>query len=70
MSVNYVRAKKRGYYRCTGRYNGGIENRCSMSRIVRAKEAEAEVWEFVYGMLTNPARLAAGLEKMQDNEDA
>ena len=70
MSVNYIRAKDRGYYRCTGRYNGGIENRCSMSRTVRAEEAEAQVWEFVYGILTDPARLAGGLEKMQDDEAA
>jgi hypothetical protein len=68
MSVNYIPAKDRGYYRCTGRYNGGIENRCPMSRTVRAEEAEAQVWEFVYGILTNPARLKAGLEKMQDNQ--
>ncbi len=70
MSVNYLLAKDRGYYRCTGRYNGGVENRCSMSRTVRAEEAEAKVWEFVHGILTNPARLSAGLEKMQDNEAA
>jgi hypothetical protein len=68
MSMNYIPAKKRGYYRCTGRYNGGVENRCSVSRTVRAEEAEAEVWEFVRGILTDPARLVAGLEKMHENE--
>jgi hypothetical protein len=60
ISVNYIPAKERGYYRCTGRYNGGVENRCSAGRTVRADEAEAEVWKFVRAVLTDPARLAAG----------
>jgi chromosome segregation ATPase len=68
MSVNYIRAKGRGYYRCTGRYNGGVEKRCSMSRTRRAEEAGAQVWEFVSEILTNPYRLAQGLEKMLENE--
>jgi site-specific DNA recombinase len=68
MSVNYIRAKGRGYYRCTGRYNGGIEARCSMSRTVRAEEAEMRVWKFVREILTNPHRLALGLEKMLESE--
>ena len=41
MSVNYIRARGRGYYRCTGRYNGGVEKRCSMSRTRRAEVAPA-----------------------------
>ena len=68
MSVNYIAAKDRGYYCCTGRYNGGVENRCSASRTVRAEKAEVEVWEFVRRVLTDSARLAAGLENMQENE--
>lgn len=64
MSVNYIPAKDRGYYRCTGRYNGGVENRCSASRNVRAEKAEAEIWEFVRSVLTDPACLVAGLERM------
>jgi hypothetical protein len=68
MSVNYIAAKDRGYYRCTGRYNGGVENRCSASRTVRAEKAEAEIWEFVRSVLTDPALLVAGLEKMHKNE--
>jgi site-specific DNA recombinase len=68
MSVNHIRAKGQGYYRCTGRYNGGIENRCSMSRTVRAEEAETRVWAFVSEILTNPQRLAQGLEKMLEDE--
>ena len=68
MSVNYIRAKGRGYYRCTGRYNGGVEHRCSMSRTVRAEEAQGQVWTFVSEILTDPHRLARGLEKMLENE--
>ena len=68
MTVNYVPTRERGYYRCSGRYNGGVENRCSVTRTVRAEEAEAEVWEFVRSVLTDPARLVAGLEKMHENE--
>ena len=66
--MNYIAAKDRGYYRCTGRYNGGVENRCSASRTVRAEKAEAEIWEFVRSVLTDPALLVAGLEKMHKNE--
>jgi site-specific DNA recombinase len=68
MRMNYVGAKRRGYYRCTGRYNGGVENRCSMSHTVRAEEADKRVWEFVSEILTNPHRLTRGLEKMLENE--
>jgi hypothetical protein len=68
MSMNYVGTKRRGYYRCTGRYNGGIENRCSMSHTVRAEEADTRVWEFVSEILTNPHRLTRGLEKMLEDK--
>ena len=68
MSVNYIRAKGRGYYRCTGHYNGGIENRCSRGHTVRAEGAEARVWESVNEILTDPHRLTLGLEKMLENE--
>ncbi|MBV9454143.1 MAG: zinc ribbon domain-containing protein [Rubrobacter sp.] len=68
MSVNYIRAKGRGYYRCPGRYNGGVEKPCSMSHTVRAEEAGGQVWEFVSEILTNPYRLTQGLEKMLESE--
>ncbi len=45
-----------------------MENRCFVTRTVWAEEAEAEVWEFVRSVLTDPARLVAGLEKMHENE--
>jgi hypothetical protein len=68
MSVNYIRAKGRGNYRCTGRYNGGIKNRCSRGHTVRAEGAEVRFWKFVREILTNPHRLTQGLEKMLENE--
>ena len=70
MSVNYIRAKDRGYYRCAARYNGGLENACSMSRTMRAEVVGARVWEFVSEILTNPSNLARGLERMIENERA
>jgi hypothetical protein len=39
-----------------------------MSHTVRADEADKRVWEFVSNILTNPDRLARGLEKMLENE--
>jgi hypothetical protein len=39
-----------------------------MSHTVRAEEADKRVWEFVSNILTNPDRLARGLEKMLENE--
>jgi hypothetical protein len=39
-----------------------------MSRTIRADKAETRVWEFVSEILTNPHRLAQGLEKMLENE--
>ena len=70
MSVNYIRAKDRGYYRCAARYNGGLENSCSMSRTMRAEVVGARVWEFVNELLTNPSNLVRGLERMIENERA
>src|SRR5919112_685435 len=70
MSVNYIRAKDRGYYRCAARYNGGLENACSMSRTMRAEVVGARVWNFVSEILTNPSRLARGLERMIENKRA
>jgi hypothetical protein len=70
LSVNYIRAKDRGYYRCAARYNGGLENACSMSRTMRAEVVGARVWEFVREILTNPSNLARGLERRIEHERA
>jgi hypothetical protein len=68
MSVNYIRAKDRGYYRCAARYNGGLEHACSMSRTMWAEVVGARIWNFVSEILTNPSNLARGLERMIENE--
>ncbi len=39
-----------------------------MSRTVRAEEAGAQVWEFVYEILTDPVRLVYVFEKMLESE--
>jgi hypothetical protein len=67
MGTNAVVVRNRFYYRCAGRYNGGLAA-CSAGRYIQAEKAEAEVWGFVRSILTDPSRLAAGLEKMQENE--
>ncbi|HVF02289.1 MAG TPA: zinc ribbon domain-containing protein [Rubrobacteraceae bacterium] len=67
MGTNAVVARNRFYYRCAGRYNGGLAA-CSASRYIQAEKAEAEVWGFVRDILTDPSRLTVGLEKMQENE--
>ena len=67
MGTNAVVVRNRFYYRCAGRYNGGLAA-CSASRYIQAEKAEAEVWGFVRSILTDPSRLTAGLEKMQENE--
>jgi site-specific DNA recombinase len=68
MSTNYIASRNRAYYRCTGHYNGGIEKRCSMNHALRADKAEEKVWKFVSEVLTNPSRLARGIERMSENE--
>ena len=45
----------------------GLARRAA-NRHIRAERVEAEVWEFVRAVLTDPARLTAGLEKMHENE--
>lgn len=68
MSTNYVVSRNRAYYRCAGHYNGGIEKRCSMNHTLREDKAEEKVWKFVSEVLTDPSRLARGLEKMLEDE--
>jgi Recombinase zinc beta ribbon domain len=67
MSTNHILSRSAAYYRCAGHYQGWLA-RCPANRTIRAEKAEAEVWEFVRGILTDPECLAAGLEKVQENE--
>lgn len=57
------------YYRCRKRNRDGREA-CSHRECHRAEEAEAMVWEFVSGLLREPARLRAGLERLIEQERA
>lgn len=58
------------YYKCPNRRpRPGIVERCPGSRKShKAEEVEALVWGFVSGLLKDPARLEAGLEKKIEEE--
>jgi site-specific DNA recombinase len=43
---------------------------CSMSKNIRAEDAEYAVWSFVTSLLLNPETLREGLEKMIERERA
>jgi site-specific DNA recombinase len=60
------------YYKCPNRRpRSGIVERCSGSRRSHKAEAtEALVWDFVSGLLKDPTRLKAGLEKRIEEERA
>lgn len=67
MSTNAIPKRNLFYYRCTRHYNGGIAA-CSANRAIRTDKVEPLVWEFVRNILTDPTRLAEGLEAMIENE--
>jgi site-specific DNA recombinase len=58
------------YYRCPNRrYSLGVVERCPGSKKGhKAEEVEAVIWDFVSGLLKDPARLKAGLEKKIEEE--
>jgi site-specific DNA recombinase len=58
------------YYKCPNRRpRPGVVGRCPGSRKShKAEEAEALVWDFVSGLLKDPTRLKAGLEKKIEAE--
>ena len=53
------------YYRCSGRKGTYA---CPNRRSVRAEETEAQVWEFVSGLMEDPDRLREDLERMIEEE--
>jgi len=55
------------YYRCSARYNRGLEA-CANSKHYRAEQVEGRAWELVSGYLKNPEKLHAGLQRMIDLE--
>jgi site-specific DNA recombinase len=57
------------YYRCRTRHLEG-KGACSMSKNVRAVEAEHAVWSFVSCLLLNPEALREGLDEMMKQEHA
>jgi site-specific DNA recombinase len=57
------------YYRCRKRNRDGQEA-CNHSKCHRADEVEPLVWEFVSGLLKDPERLRAGLERLIEQQRA
>jgi len=57
------------YYRCRTRHLEG-KGACSMSKNVRAVEAEHAVWSFVSCLLLNPEALREDLDEMMKQEHA
>ena len=60
--------KKFHYYGCRSRYNTGPARDCSNNKLLRAETIEAQVWEFVRGLLQDPGRIRAGLERLIEEE--
>jgi site-specific DNA recombinase len=58
------------YYKCPNRRpRTGVVERCPGSRkSYKAEEIEAMVWDYVSGLLKDPARLRVGLEKRVEEE--
>jgi hypothetical protein len=65
MATNYMIPRQTGYYRCGKRYRLG-KYACSQGKHFRAEEPEALVWQFVSGILKDPAKLRRGIDKMLD----
>jgi site-specific DNA recombinase len=55
------------YYICVSRNELRNMGSCRQ-RVLRVEEVEAEVWEFISGLLKDPERLKAGYERMIENE--
>jgi site-specific DNA recombinase len=55
------------YYRCRTRTRHGPEA-CSLEGMRRADEIEAQVWDFVSGMMQDPEQLREDLERLVEQE--
>jgi site-specific DNA recombinase len=72
MSTHNVRAsaartdKSYHYYKCpaSADYKCGL---CSQ-KLIRAEPVEAEIWDFVSGLLKDPERIRAGMQELIDQE--
>ena len=56
------------YYSCRSRYNTGPNRDCSNTKHLRAEQIEEQVWGFVCGLLRNPERIRAGLDRLIEEE--
>jgi hypothetical protein len=56
------------YYCCHSRYNTGPSRDCSNRKYLRAEQIEEQVWGFVRGLLRDPERIRAGLDRLIEEE--
>src|SRR5215203_5789505 len=56
------------YYSCRSRYNTGPNRDCGNRKYLRAEQIEERVWEFVRGLLRDPERIGAGLDRLIEEE--
>jgi site-specific DNA recombinase len=56
------------YYSCRSRYNTGPSRDCGNRKYLRAEQIEEQVWEFVCGLLRDPERIRAGLDRLIEEE--
>jgi hypothetical protein len=57
------------YYKCKRRSQLGRTGSCAQKSL-RVTEVEPEVWRFVSGLLRDPEKIRAGMEKLIDEEQA
>src|ERR671911_433426 len=58
------------HYSCRSRYNTGPSRDCSNRKFLRAEQIEEQVWGFVRGLLRDPERIRAGIDRLIDEERA
>src|SRR5215217_3507319 len=56
------------YYSCRSRYNTGPKRDCANRKYLRAEQIEEQVWEFVRGLLRDPERIRAGIDRLIEEE--
>jgi len=56
------------YYSCRSRYNTGPSRDCSNRKYLRAEQIEEQVWGFVRGLLQDPERIRAGLDRLIEED--
>jgi hypothetical protein len=56
------------YHCCHSRHNTGPSQDYSNRKYLRAEQIEEQVWEFVRGLLRDPERIRAGLDRLIEEE--